>query len=228
MEFFGLPGCGKTSLLYETAGLYGDRIDCYYPNLAKIEKTQGNIVKPSAFVLKKGKLLGIAVRMKNIKTLFNLLSLGLKSKNYSRVVLKLFLTMYLYFLNVESTMSRIDRGLVLSDNGFVQIMISILKRSRNSSLSYLDFFRILNRYNVTFNFIYLEISPELSRARIYDRGKALSVMQHGEEAALEQLASEFELFNRVYDEMNKRCNCYRLDSSQQIETVLDEITGILG
>lgn len=227
MEFFGLPGCGKTSVLYETANIYGEGRGCYYPNMLKIRKKNGEMVVDSAYKHKNSEIFRTALRMRSIKTLFNIFSLYLKSKTRTREVFRFYFTLYLYFLNLVSTTNKLERGLVLSDNGFVQIMISILKRSRGSKLTYEDFFRILDGYDFAFNFVYLELTPALSRARIYHRGKELSIMQDGEEAALEQLAFESELFNRVYDEMDRKYKCYKLDSSQRLEDVMDEIEGII-
>lgn len=208
-EYFGLPGSGKTTLMMATKT--DKDAPAYYVNGALLREDARRV--PAArkvFNALLGHPVSLYFRTRRFVKKYRL---GGAVKPFIRSTRVL-------CLNMAGWERAGKSAVVVNDNGFAQILVSILKRIGTQDVEtfvrdYLDsFFRCPFGYR----FIYVEAPVEECFKRIVQRGKALSITRQGTDT-LNELRREKALFDAVekalhaYFQTNGRVLLEREDNS---------------
>lgn len=230
IEFFGLPGSGKTTILKSAAARlinHGDK--CFYPNLQELILRDEDLVTDSNCKIALYKLIPCALSVRNQIRVFSLVKLFWEcktSKQYKRDMFNFFKISYLYMLYIDFIRMKRFQGIIMSDNGLAQISVSVQKRTQFiPDRFYERYFNIMFNEKVVTIFIYLNISPELCCQRIYSRNKQISIMKNGFEGTMDCLVSENNLFKQIYEVINSKTTVIQIDSEREIEDCSNVITG---
>lgn len=225
IEFFGLPGCGKTTTLQETAAfLEKEHRECYYPNMERIvQKNQGKAKKTGCWnvICYQFRILGISIKY------------ILKCSNKTWPIWKTFLLIYRYLMHQARNYKSLTGEIIMSDNGLIQHIVTIQKRLYKSSdimYAFLKEVLELSRpYNDNRIYVYIRTKPETACERIFQRTKKISIMEQGKEDALKKLNDEKEFFEGMKEVLSgEHQKIYELDGNGDISDSLSILKDILG
>jgi hypothetical protein len=183
IEYFGLPGSGKTTLLYNRT----EKNSVYFPNGDSIDfhEHHSKILKLylclSGLFTKKGFLIS-----------YRIVKCIVKHKLIKKQQLDLLIGAYQLYLYMCAQVKRYDNRTFVTDMGFIQIGVSIIKRTQEINVE--EF--ISNYTNIFFSndyysqFIYINTNIEKCYKRIISRGKQLSIMNGSYEQIINSLKNE--------------------------------------
>ena len=205
-EYYGLPGSGKTTLLRKPHSC-----ESYYVNGVPINGITENAFNDNKLVrIIKGKPISLYLKSLQLMRKYNL----------SKSVIGFIRVAQVLSINMYNWVSKDIDAVVLNDNGYIQIVVSILKRQDIVDVDNFiyDFFKLFYSCHFVYHFVYVTASPEACYKRILARGKKLSITE-GKVDTLKELYREKELFEYVTDRL---IQYFRNDSNVSIESEENE------
>ena len=209
IEFYGLPGCGKTTLVNQLLSFESYRI--------------GTVQDVMAFYNRKSviyKLSHLPIRKWWILLTF-LWSLSGKRKNGKDYYISLFYKTLAYSYSVNQS----DFDLIVVDHGIIQQLGSILHNANYqiSDKSLRKFLRFVNIFKETQK-VYCYITSDLSLCRMKKRnrdGGRIDAVMYDTQIALQYLGNELVLFNNI-SKLLKYENPI-LDMTKPTKSLADEV-----
>jgi hypothetical protein len=190
-EFYGLPGSGKTTALQSASETVADQ--SFYINGKSIHsdsdiRLNNNIVE------------ALRCSMRSVKLI---VKYGLYDEEILRKV-KAALVLHARMSSWALIQGRNIK--IYNDNGYIQILVSILKR-KNTLVTdnfICDYFDTFINMKFPCRFIFLRTDVITCLGRIYARGKKLSIMSTDQAKTEQSLYYELDIFEKCTNILNTR------------------------
>ena len=166
-EYYGLPGSGKTTLLKGN-----NSSSSFYISGAQITGVGRRTLYDNKIIkILKSRPISLYLRTMRLCKKYRL-DESVKNSIRAAQVLA---------INMSNWASKEINATVINDNGFAQILVSILKRKEvvDADRFVDDYLNLFFIKGVQYHFIFVNTSPETCYERIIARGKKLSITESG-------------------------------------------------